>query len=290
MVDALHFEFMRNAVMAGVLASVICGVIGTLIVVNRLVFLSGGIAHSAYGGVGLAFFLGLPYMVGAVGFSFLAAMLMASVSIKSKQRADTIIGVIWAMGMASGVLLLDITPGYNVDLMSYLFGSILSVPGSELITMAIIGGLILLTILYYFQDLLIMSYDEEFALVRGVPVKRLYYLLIGIVAVTVVMVVQVVGLILVIALLTIPPYISEKYTKSLFQMMMLSCLLGTLFTVGGLWASYVFDLTSGAAIIFCAGIAFFLSLIIDRFVTLWRKKMMARAHQEELYATEKQNK
>jgi zinc transport system permease protein len=290
MVDALQFEFMRNALMAGVLASVICGVIGTLIVVNRLVFLSGGIAHSAYGGVGLAFFLGMPYMVGAVGFSFLAAMLMASVSIKSKQRADTIIGVIWAMGMASGVLLLDMTPGYNVDLMSYLFGSILSVPGSELITMAVIGALILMTVFYFFQDLLVMSYDEEFALVRGVPVKRLYYMLIGIVAVTVVMVVQVVGLILVIALLTIPPYISEKYTKSLFQMMLLSCMLGTFFTVGGLWASYTLDLTSGAAIIFFAGIAFFLSLIIDRVVLLWRKKMMARAHQEEVYFTEKQIK
>ncbi len=290
MVDALHFEFMRNALMAGVLASVICGVIGTLIVVNRLVFLSGGIAHSAYGGVGLAFFLGMPYMVGAVGFSFLAAMLMASVSIKSKQRADTIIGVIWAMGMASGVLLLDMTPGYNVDLMSYLFGSILSVPGSELITMSVIGALILMTVFYFFQDLLVMSYDEEFALVRGVPVKRLYYMLIGIVAVTVVMVVQVVGLILVIALLTIPPYISEKYTKSLFQMMLLSCLLGTFFTIGGLWASYVLDLTSGAAIIFFAGIAFFLSLIIDRIVILWRKKMMARAHHEELHAMEKRIK
>lgn len=290
MIDALHFEFMRNALMAGVLASIICGVIGTLIVVNRLVFLSGGIAHSAYGGVGLAFFLGMPYMVGAVGFSFLAAMLMASVSIKSKQRADTIIGVIWAMGMASGVLLLDMTPGYNVDLMSYLFGSILSVPGSELITMSVIGTLILLTVFYFFQDLLVMSYDEEFALVRGVPVKRLYYMLIGIVAVTVVMVVQVVGLILVIALLTIPPYISEKYTKSLFQMMLLSCVLGTFFTVGGLWASYTLDLTSGAAIIFFAGIAFFLSLIIDRIVLLWRKKMMVRAHQEELYFTEKQIK
>lgn len=285
MIEALQFEFMRNALMAGVLASVICGVIGSLIVVNRLVFLSGGIAHSAYGGVGLAFFLGIPYMVGAVGFSFLAAMLMASVSIKSKQRADTIIGVIWAMGMASGILLLDLTPGYNVDLMSYLFGSILSVPGTELVTMAVIGGLILIIISYFFQDLLIMSYDEEFALVRGVPVKRLYFMLIGIVAITVVMVVQVVGLILVIALLTIPPYISEKYTKSLFQMMMLSCLLGTLFSVGGLWASYALDMTSGAAIIFLAGIAFFLSLLIDKFLLIWRRKMMARAHEEELFAT-----
>lgn len=277
---------MRNALFAGILTSIICGVIGTLIVVNRLVFLSGGIAHSAYGGIGLAFYFKLPYMVGAVGFAFLAAMLMAAVSIKSKQRADTVIGVIWAMGMALGILLLDITPGYNVDLMSYLFGSILSVPVSDLITMAVVGGAILLIVFYFFQDLLVMSYDEEFALVRGVPVKRLYYMLIGIVAITVVMVVQVVGLILVIALLTIPPYIAEKYTKSLFQMMLLSCALGMLFTAGGLWASYTLDLTSGAAIIFLAGIAFFVSLVIDRLLQLWRKRMMSLAHQEELSAME----
>ena len=272
MFEVLHFEFMQNALMAGVLTSIICGVIGTLIVVNRLVFLSGGIAHSAYGGIGLAFFLGIPYMVGAVGFSFLAAMVMAGVSLKSKQRADTIIGVIWAVGMASGILLLDLTPGYNVDLMSYLFGSILSVPTSDLITMAVIGLLIFLVVSYFFSDILMMSYDEEFARVKGVPVKKLYFLLIGIVAITVVMVVQVVGLILVIALLTIPPYIAEKYTKSLIQMMLLSCLLGIFFTLGGLFAAYALDLTSGAAIIFFAGIAFFVSFLLDQILLLQREE------------------
>ena len=282
MVEALQFEFMRNALLAGITASIICGVIGSLIVVNRLVFLSGGIAHSAYGGIGLAFFFGWPYMVGAIGFSFVAAMLMAAVSIKSKQRADTIIGVMWAVGMAFGILLLDMTPGYNVDLMSYLFGSILSVPRSDLITMAIVGILIFILVFYFFQDLLVMSYDEEFAMVRGVPVKRLYYMLIGIVAITVVMVVQVVGLILVIALLTIPPYIAEKYTRSLPQMMLLACCFGMLFTVGGLWISYTLDMTSGAAIIFLAGIAFFFSLLIDRTLLLRKKVLMIRSHREEL--------
>ena len=281
MVEALQFEFMRNALMAGILASIICGVIGTLIVVNRLVFLSGGVAHSAYGGIGLAFFFGWPYMVGAVGFALVAALIMAAVSLRSKQRADTIIGVMWAVGMASGVLLLDMTPGYNVDLMSYLFGSILSVPQSELVVMAVIGGLIFLLIAYFFQDLLVMSYDEEFALVRGVPVKRLYYMLIGIVAITVVMVVQVVGLILVIALLTIPPYIAEKYTKSLLQMMLLSCCFGMLFTIGGLWISYAYDLTSGPSIIFLAGIVFFLSLLLDRLLLYRKKLVMIRSHEEE---------
>ncbi len=282
MLEALHFEFMRNALMAGLLASIICGVIGSLIVINRLVFLSGGIAHSAYGGIGLAFFLGLPYMAGAFIFSFLSAMVMAAVSTRSKQRADTIIGVMWAVGMAVGILLIDMTPGYNVDLMSYLFGSILSVPRTDLLVMAVAGGVILLVVLYFFNDLLVMSYDEEFARVRGVPVRRLYYMLIGIVAITVVMMVQVVGLILVIALLTIPPYIAEKYTRSLIQMMLLSCLLGMIFTSGGLWVSYRFDLTSGAAIIFLAGLVFFLSLLIDRLIAMNKRRLMLKAHRQEM--------
>ncbi len=271
MVEALQFEFVQNALIAGLLTSIICGVIGTLVVVNRLVFLSGGIAHSAYGGIGLAFYFGWPYMICAIGFAFLSSMVMAAVSLKSKHRSDTIIGVMWAMGMACGILLLDMTPGYNVDLMSYLFGSILSVPGSDLVVMAAIGVVILALIGYFFQDLLAMSYDEEFAQIRGVPVKRLYFMLIGIVAITVVMVVQVVGLILVIALLTIPPYIAEKYTQSLFGMMVLSCFIGMFFTTGGLWLSYTYDLTSGAAIIFLSGCLFFLSLIFDKVLVLTKK-------------------
>jgi len=222
----------------------------------------------------------LPYIVGAVSFSFCSAMVMAAVSIRSKQRADTIIGVMWALGMAIGILLIDLTPGYNVDLMSYLFGSILSVPRSDLIMMAVAGMLVLLLVFYFFNDLLVMSYDEEFAKVRGVPVRPLYYMLIGLVAITVVMVVQVVGLILVIALLTIPPYIAEKYTKSLAQMMFFSCVLGVAFTFGGLWISYRYDLTSGAAIIFLAGIVFFMSLLIDKGIALNKRKQMLRSHRE----------
>jgi zinc transport system permease protein len=280
-IEAFHFEFMRNALLAGVVAAVICGVIGTLIVVNRLVFLSGGIAHSAYGGVGLAFFLGWPYMIGATLFALVSAMVMAAVSLKTKERTDTIIGAMWSMGMATGILLLDLTPGYNVDLMSYLFGSILSVPFSELVTMAVLTLVILCIVGYYYWDLLLMSYDEEFAQVKGVPVRRLYFLLIGMVAVTVVMVVQVVGLILVIALLTIPPYIAEKYTSSLLQMMIVSSVLGMAFISGGLWASYAYDLTSGAAIIFVAGAVFFFSLLVDKLLLAQKKKLWLQAHEPD---------
>ena len=264
MIDALQFEFMRNALMAGLLASIICGIIGTLIVVNRLVFLAGVIAHSAYRGIGLAAFFGLPYMAGAATFATGAGLLMAMVTLKAKQRADTIIGVMWAFGMAVGIIMLDLTPGYNVDLMSYLFGSILSVPTSDLIAMVGLTGVLGFLVLYFYRDLLVMSYDQEFARVRGVPVRILYFLLIGIISLSIVMIVQVVGLILVIAMLTIPPYIAEKYTHSLAQMMFLSILLGAVFIFTGLCISYNYDLTSGAAIILTASTGFICSQLIQK--------------------------
>jgi zinc transport system permease protein len=264
LLEALQFEFMRNAVLAGIMASAICGVIGTLVVVNRIVFLAGGIAHAAYGGIGLAFFLGLPYIVGIFGFSIVVSMIMAAITLKEKNRADTFIGVLWAVGMALGVILLDIKEGYNVDLMSYLFGSILAVPSSELYVMAGLSSFIVITVGFYYHDFLAMSYDQEFAQLRGVAVKPLYFLLIGMIAISVVMVIKVVGLILIIALLTIPPFIAEKYTQSLLQMMLLSAVLSIMFSLIGLWISYKLNLTSGATIIMVAAAVFFLSFLIDQ--------------------------
>jgi zinc transport system permease protein len=272
MIEALQFDFMRNALAAGLLASVICGIMGTLVVVNRIVFLSGGIAHAAYGGIGLAFYFNWPYLPGTIGFSLFAAMLMAAISHNVKHRADTIIGVIWALGMAFGIILIDMTPGYNVDLMSYLFGSILTVPRSDLFIMAVIGVVMTMLVVWYYQDLLAMSYDEEFARIRGVPVQTLYFGLIGMLAVTIVLVIQVVGLILVIALLTIPPFIVEKYAKSLLQMMVASSLLGALFTIAGLWFSYRYNLTSGASIIMVSGVAFMLTLLANQIKSAKEKR------------------
>ena len=256
MLEALQFEFMRNALMAGLLASLICGIMGTLVVVNRVVFLSGGIAHAAYGGIGLSFFMGWSFLPGTVGFALAAAIIMAAVTLKAKHRADTIIGVIWAVGMAVGIVLLDLTPGYNVDLMSYLFGSILTVPVSDLWIMLTVGVVVFCGAGYFYKDLIAMAYDEEFARARGVPVHRLYYLLIIVLALAVVMIIQVVGLILVIAMLTIAPYIVEKYTRSLMAMMLWSGLLNIAFTICGLWLAYRFNLTSGATIILVAGAVF----------------------------------
>ena len=271
MIEALQFEFMQNALLAGLLASIICGIMGTLVVVNRVVFLCGGIAHAAYGGIGLAFFMGWPFLVGAIGFTLSMALLMAAITLKAKHRADAVIGVMWALGMAIGIILIDFTPGYNVDLMSYLFGSILTVPDSDIWMMLAVGVMIISVVVYFYHDYLAMSYDEEFAQIRGVPVKALYFVLIGMLAVAIVFIIQVVGLILVIALLTIPPYIAEKYSNSLFVMMVLSSLLSVFFTVTGLWLSYAYNLTSGASIILVASLGFLISVVVEQFFSNFGK-------------------
>jgi zinc transport system permease protein len=264
MFEALQFEFIRNALIAGLLTSLICGVIGSLVVVNRIVFLSGGIAHAAYGGIGLAFFLGLPYLLSTLAFALAAAVIMALVTLKSKQRSDTIIGVLWAVGMALGIVLIDLTPGYNVDLMSYLFGSILTVPTSDLWLMALLGIAIVVVVIYFYDIFMALSYDAEFAQIRGIATKPMYVLMIGMIAVAIVITIRVVGLILVIALLTIPPFIAERYAKSLSGMMLVAGLLSALFTLLGLWFSYAFNLTSGACIVLAAGTGFLLSTLLER--------------------------
>ena len=271
MIEALQFEFMRNAVAAALLASLLCGIIGSFVVVNRLVFLAGGIAHAAYGGIGIAFFFGIPYMYGTIGVALTAAVLMTAVAIKAKNRSDTFIGVLWAVGMATGVILLDFTPGYHTDLMSYLFGSILAVPRADIAWMSVLGAATLVLTVLFYRDILAISYDAEFARLRGVPVNKVYFLFIVLVAVSIVFIIRVAGLILVIALLTIPPYIAEKYARSLMAMMVLAVILAVAFNLTGLWLSYSHDLTSGATIILVAAAGFFLSFLLDGVLFAFRK-------------------
>lgn len=260
LIKLLQFEFMRNALMAGLLVSIACGMMGTFIVVNRIVFISGGIAHAAYGGIGMGYFFRFNPVIGAIAFSIGSALAMGLVYRKTQQRADTIIGVMWAIGMAIGIIFIDLTPGYKVDLMSYLFGSILTVPQSDLILMLGLDFVIGLIVFLFYKELVAISFDSVFAETRNLPVDQLYLMLIVAIALTVVMVMKVVGLILVIALLTIPAAISGQFVKDLKQMMILSSSLGMIFTTLGLGISYFFNLTSGATIILVAGFAYLLSL------------------------------
>jgi len=249
MIEALSFEFIQHALIAGILVSFAAGIIGSLIVVNRMVFLAGGIAHASYGGIGLAVFFGFPIFLGASMFAVSSALLISSLTLRKRHRIDTFIGLIWAVGMAIGVIFIDLTPGYNVDMMSYLFGSILAVSTEDLYFMAALLAVILFVMTFWYRDILAVSYDSEYASLRGVNVRFFYTLILILAALTVVVSIKVVGLILVIAMLTIPVYIAEKLSHSLFSMMFLSGLIATLFTLVGLWFSYTYNLTSGASII-----------------------------------------
>ena len=264
--DAFQFEFMRNALAAGLLVSIACGIIGSYVVVNRVVFISGGIAHSAYGGIGIGYYFGFNPVVGAILFSLLSAFSMGFVQRKTRQRTDTIIGVMWAVGMAIGIVFIDKTEGYKVDLMSYLFGSILTVPPGTLWLMFVLDVIILALVAAFYKELLAMSFDETFARIRNVPVDALYYMLLGMIAVTVVMLMRVVGLILVIALLTIPAAISNQWVKNLKTMMVLASILGMIFTTLGLFLSYWLNLTSGATIILISGTVYLLSALLHHLI------------------------
>jgi len=269
MIEALQFGFMQRALLAGVLVSIACGIIGTYVVINRIVFISGGIAHAAYGGIGLGYYLRVNPVLGAIVFSILSALGMGVVQRRVKERADTIIGVMWAIGMALGIVFIDLSPGYAVDLMSYLFGSILTVPPSDLIIMAALDVVIVVLVLLFYKELLAISFDETFATIENVPVNTIYLVLLCMIALTVVMMMRVVGLIMVIAMLTVPAAISGQFVKDMRRMMILSSILGVLFTTTGLWLSYALNLTSGATIILVSGVAYMLSLVGR---SVWRRR------------------
>ncbi len=264
MIEALHYTFIQNAIAAAILVSIISGIIGSLILVNRMTFLAGGIAHSSYGGIGLALFFGLPIFLGASLFALASAYIIALVSFKQRHRLDIFIGLIWAVGMAVGIVFVDLTPGYNVDLMSYLFGSILAVSKSDIIYMALLTVAVLLFVHRFYKEILAVSYDSEYASLRGINAKFFYTAILMLSALAVVVAIKVVGLILVIALMSIPTYIAEQISDSLYTMMLKSALLSAIFTIIGLIISYQFDITSGASIILTSAAALGLFAVLKK--------------------------
>jgi len=253
--------FLQTALIAGLLASLGCGVIGTFVVVKRITFLAGGIAHSVLGGMGAALYFGVDPLGGALAAALISALLIGWVRLHWSAQEDTLIGALWAIGMAVGILFIAKTPGYSSDLMSYLFGNILLVPARDLWVMAGLDGLLLLIVWAFYRQFQAVAFDEELARLRGVPVTFFYLLLLCLVAVTVVLLIQVVGLILVIALLTLPAAIAGHYVHSLARIMVVATLLGMVFTSTGLALAYGPDLPAGPTMILLAGIAYVVSAV-----------------------------
>jgi zinc transport system permease protein len=253
MLEILQYEFMRHAVFAALLSSVACGIIGTYVVVKRIVSISGGISHASFGGIGLGYLLGVNPLWTLIPFSIAAALGIGFVSRKARISEDTTIGIFWSMGMALGVIFIGLTPGYAPDLFSYLFGNILTVPSSDIFLMLFLDAVILIVVVMYYKEFLALCFDEDYARVASVNVKTLYFLLLVLVAITIVILIRIVGIVLVIALLTMPSAIAKQYTFRLHRMMLLSIIIGAVITMSGLWLSYQFDLPSGATIILLSG-------------------------------------
>ncbi len=249
LIELWSYDFIRQAVYAALLASVLCGVIGTFVVVKRLVFISGGVSHAAFGGLGVCYYLGVEPLIGAAVVAIVSALLVAVGGRRWIRSQDAVIGILWSVGMAIGVVFVALSPGYAPNLMTYLFGNILTVGQEEVLVTLFFTILVLGFVLLFFKEFVAVSFDEEFARVQGVPVGIFMAVLMVMVALAVVLLIQLVGIILVIALLTIPPVISLKLTRSFLFVILLSTLIGAVMTLGGLALSYVFDLPSGPTMV-----------------------------------------
>jgi zinc transport system permease protein len=285
-------SLITNGVLAGLLASIACGVVGTYVVVRRITYIAGGISHCVLGGIGAALYLKAVYgwhdlrfgpfepwsgfhlgpfsvaiaLVGAVVAALASAMIIGLVSLRAKQREDTVIGALWAVGMAAGVLFISKTPGYSQDLMSYLFGSILMVSPSDLWLIAALDLVVVLVGALFYNQFLAVCFDEEFARVRGLRVEFYYLLLLALTALTVVLLVTVVGVVLVIALLTLPVAVAGHFARRLWTMMILSALITILLTVVGQAIAYSPNLPPGATIVVLAGAVYLVTAIAFRFL------------------------
>ncbi|PIE55249.1 MAG: hypothetical protein CSA35_02110 [Dethiosulfovibrio peptidovorans] len=256
MTELLRYSFMQNALAAALLASVICGILGPITVIRRSVMTTGGVAHGAYGGLGLAWFMGWPPRAGVYGAALVLAGVATWLRRKTPHRADTVMGILWAVGMATGIVFTDLTPGYGTELTSYLFGSILTVSAGDLSIMGALAVASLVLIALWHDPVEAFLFDETYASTRGVPVAIIDGVLTLLTSLAVVAVIRVIGLILVIALFTVPSAITEGNARSLTSMMVRSTIVAALFCLVGLWISVQFNITAGAAIILTAAVAY----------------------------------
>ncbi len=264
--------FLRYALIVGLLSSVAFGIVGTYVVTRRISYLAGAIAHSALGGIGIALFLQrtqeiswITPQIGALIAAILTALLVGWINLRAKEREDTAIGALWAIGMALGLIFLAKTPGY-VDPMSYLFGNILFITQNDLITIAILDGLIISLALLFYRHFMAICFDEEFARLRGLPVEAFYLLLLSLTALTIVLLIQIVGIVMVIALLTLPAAVAGILSRTLWGMMIWATCFCAFFATTGLGVSYIHDLPTGPTIIMIAALVYVFLISFRKFM------------------------
>jgi len=254
--------FLQNALMASLLASILFGILGSVVTVKRIAGLAGAKSHAVLGGIGMALYLSstrlVPFitpMAGAIIFAVLSAFIIGLVSLKAKQREDTVINAIWAIGMSLGVLFLSKTPGYT-DPTSYLFGNILLVSRNDLFLLAALDAIVLLLVWRFYPQIEASAFDEEFARVRGIPTDTVFLVILGITAIAVVLLQTFVGLVMVIAMLTLPAGTAGYLARNLAGMMVFSWIFSSIFSFAGLALSWHYDLPSGAVVVVLSGAVF----------------------------------
>jgi zinc transport system permease protein len=265
LIELFSYDFFVNAFLASLLAAISCGIIGTYIVSRRIVFISGGITHASFGGIGMGYYLGINPLIGAGIFSILSGMGIQLFSSKGKVREDSSIAIWWSLGMAIGIIFVYLTPGYAPNLMSYLFGSILTVSTGELWLMLALAIIIILFFTLFYRTILYIAFDEDFAKTSDLPVGLFNYLLMILISLTIVLNIRVVGIILILSLLTIPQATANIFTRDFGRMMVYSVGFAFLASFIGLLVSYFADIPSGATIIFTQVVIFGLVKLIKAF-------------------------
>lgn len=269
--DLQQHSFLQYALLTGIMASIACGIIGSYVTVRRMTYIAGAIAHSTLGGMGVAGYLnkeqGLTFLtplMGAVAAALLAALTIALMLNRSTIRQDTVLSAVWSIGMAIGIIFISKTSGYNEDLMSYLFGNILMVSSYDLLLLILLDIVLVVSVFLLYNRLAAISFDEEFARISGIHVDLYNTIFLCLVALTVVLLVQVVGIILVVALLALPAAAAGQLTVRLPSMMLAAIFLCLTSTTGGLIISYLPDLPAGATIIIIAGLLYFACAFYDK--------------------------
>ena len=244
-----QYNFLQHAVMAALLASLACGIIGPVIVEKRLLMMSGGIAHTAFGGIGLGYYLQLEPIYTALGFSLFSSLAIAQIQRRSIVMPDVLIGMFWPLGMALGILFISFTPGYPPSMSSYLFGDILTVSRLDLRVMLLLDGLLLIIVVAFYHLLQAYLFDEEYCQALGLPMVLAEALVYAMIAITVVVLIRVVGIILILALLSVPPALAKLLRADLPGIILLSIIIGAILCLAGLGISYHYNLASGAVIV-----------------------------------------
>jgi zinc transport system permease protein len=245
-----QYDFIIRGLLGAVFASITAGIAGTYIVSRRMVFLTGGITHASFGGIGIGYFLGISPIVGAAVFGILSALGIEYLSVKHKIREDSAIGILWALGMAVGIIFIYLTPGYTPNLMSYLFGSILTVTSGDIIALGILSVVLIVYFSVFYRTVLYISFDEAYARTYSEYVDIFKYFTTALMAITIVLNIRMAGVILVLSLLTIPPNIALIFTKKYTRVIWLSVITGFVGTAAGYLISYFAGIPVGATIIF----------------------------------------